>query len=97
MFVKNKLLRLPEFFVEGLFGFGAGWQVLANGTGASLTITRKAYEMRCTVRNKSSDDCIGVISRDAVTGTFFANSLIVLGVMEGSSHDVTNRNRSINS
>ena len=61
MFVKNKLLRLPEFFVEGLLGFDAGWQVLANGTGASLTITRKAYELRCTVRNKSSDDCIGVI------------------------------------
>jgi hypothetical protein len=61
MFVKNKLLRLPEFFVEGLLGFDAGWQVLANGTGASLTITRKAYELRCTLRNKSSDDCIGVI------------------------------------
>jgi hypothetical protein len=45
MFVKNKLLRLPKFFVEGHFGFDAGWQVLANGTGASLAITRKAYEM----------------------------------------------------
>ncbi len=87
MFVKNKLLRLPKFFVEGLFGFDAGWQVLTDGTGASLTITRKAYEMQCTVRNKSS----------AITGTFFAKSLIVLGVMEGSSHDVTNQNRSINS
>ena len=61
MFVKNKLLRLPKFFVEGLFGFNTGWQVLANGTGASLTITRKAYEMRSTVSNKSSNDCIGVI------------------------------------
>jgi hypothetical protein len=61
MFVKNKLLQLPKFFVEGLFGFNTGWQVLANGTGASLTITRKAYEMQCTISNKSSDDCIGVI------------------------------------
>ncbi len=61
MFVKNELLRLPKFFVEGLFGFNTGWQVLADGTGTSLTITRKAYEMQSTVSNKSSNDCIGVI------------------------------------
>jgi hypothetical protein len=61
MFVKNKLLRLPQFFAECLFGFETGWQVLADGTGASLTITRKAYEIQSTVSNKSSNDCIGVI------------------------------------
>jgi hypothetical protein len=61
MFVKEELLRLSKFFVESLFGFDTGWQVLANGTGASLAITRKAYEMQSTVSNKSRDDCIGVI------------------------------------
>jgi hypothetical protein len=45
MFVKNELLRLPKFFVESLFGFDTGWQVLADGAGTSLTITRKVYEM----------------------------------------------------
>ncbi len=46
MFVNNELLWLPEIFVDGLFGFNTGWQVLADGTGASLTNTRKAYEMQ---------------------------------------------------
>jgi hypothetical protein len=60
MFVKNKLLWLPKVFVESLFDFDTGWQILANGTGASLTITRKVYEMQSIISNKSSDNCIGV-------------------------------------
>ncbi len=49
-----------RFLLRVFFGFNTGWQLLADGTGASLTITRKAYEMQSTVINKSSNDCISV-------------------------------------